>query len=363
MVAFFERPEALSSRLSVSSIKDIIPTESVNGSSKSRIDGVTDWFIPESNVLDGLAYPGPVKIHGDLIAIAEELLATAKAAYEKTNSEANGYSEIRSDYRLTYQGVYMRGHRQQTVDGVIHILRVTNFVKDVSELNMPQDVVDLLCCEEIGRTGGLIIICGRPGHGKSTSCAAFVSERVRRLGGFCLTVEDPPEFPLHGNYSPPRGRIGKIIQVHANGRHFGNDLRDALRCYPSSEQGSMLMLGEVRDADSAAQVLVAAASGQLVFITSHAGSIVSGINRIISLAKREFGDQREATMLLSSSLRAVIYQNLDAGRVSVSPLFSIAPDSEVATIISGGDMRMLATEINRQQSLMKSGTLMKSLLK
>jgi len=307
----------------------------------------TDWFIPENDPSAAVVYPGPVRV-------ADEMLAHAWGLAKITTAR----SQAGSDFRLEYGGVIFRGHRQATIDGFMQILRrISVDLPDVRQLGLPPEVQELLCHRGLGENGGLVLVCGAPGNGKSTTCAAVLMERVRRHGAFCLTVEDPPEFQLHGDHVDRNGRAGKVVQVPARSRHFADDLRDALRCYPANSRGAMLLVGEVRDADTAAQLLQAAVNGQLVFTTLHAGDPVAALERVLTLAKDSLGNDA-ARALLAHSLRAVLRQRLVGGRLQATALFSMAPDSPVAARIKSGNLQMLSSEIQQQASYLTTGTLL-----
>lgn len=322
-----------------------------------ELSGITDWYISEDSPENTLVFPGGHRVPANLAASAAELRRLAMAACYRTD-DSGRVIEILQDYRIHFRDSYLRGHRQRTVDGILHILRVTSsHIPDSRKLGMPLAVRNILCSPEMGDVGGLVIFCGQPGHGKSTSCAAIIMDRVKQYGSFCLAVEDPPEYPLSGDYSAQGGKSGKVIQVHARERSFSDDLRDALRCYPSNSRGSLLLVGEVRDADCAVQVLRAAGNGQLVFMTTHAGDPVMAIERLLSLANGLMKDPKEASALLASSVRAVIHQRLQDGKLTVTPLFSMRADSVVASTIRNGDPRLLSTELNHQQVRLSLGTL------
>lgn len=319
---------------------------------------ISDWYIPEDAPEKSSTYPGPVSVTGETLNAATSLLRLAVHACYLKDLDGR-LLEILSDYRIEFMGRHLRGHRQRTVDGILHILRATpSRTPDSRNLGLPEAIRNLLCNSRFMAAGGLVIVCGQPGHGKSTTCASIVLERVKAYGSFCLTVEDPPEFPLSGEYlAHGDAGPGKIIQVHASAGGFACALRDALRCYPSNVKGSMLLVGEVRDADSAVQVLRAAATGQLVFMTTHAGDPILAIERLLSLANGEINDTKEAAALLASCLRAVVHQRLQSGELTVSALFSASSDSAVAAVIRKNEPRLLSTELARQQVLLSNGML------
>jgi twitching motility protein PilT len=219
----------------------------------------------------------------------------------------------------------------------------------------------MLISKQIAEQGGLVVIAGAAGEGKSTTASAIVMSRVEKFGSFCLTVEDPPEFPLHGDHPAHGGANGKVIQVQVCGASFSEALRDALRCYPSMAPGSMLLVGEVRDGDSAAQMLRAAANGQLVITTLHAADPLIALDRLLALAKTVMGSD-EAKSLLSSALRAVIHQRLTSGKLTINSLFAIGRHNTVGATLLNQDPQMLSTELATQQRLIGTGRLALQLL-
>jgi Tfp pilus assembly pilus retraction ATPase PilT len=286
------------------------------------IHEITDWFIPADALADAVVYPGPREVPQALQPALRRLLELAMLR-----------SQTHSDYAIDLDGVRYRGHRQLTVGGECHVLRrISDTLPRIEKLGMPADVVRAVCHPSFGNSGGLVLVSGATGHGKSTSCAAIIMERVKRHGAFCLTVEDPPEFPMHGNHPAADGRMGKVMQVPADGRSFPNDLRDALRCYPANQAGTMLLVGEIRDASTASLVLSAAVNGHLVFATLHAGELVATLERVLALARGEMGSE-EASTLLGHSLRAVLHQQIVGGRLQMTHLFSSGPASGVCATI------------------------------
>lgn len=317
-------------------------------------DDVTDWYIPEADDQGFLVYPGAVMAEG-------VVLRHAKALQEQIVWRQGQEDDRLKDWRLEYQGAHFRVHRQRTVNGTMYMLRrISTQLPDIKRLGMPAELAALLVRASFGEHGGLVILSGGPGHGKSTTCASVLLERVRTFGYFGLTVEDPPEFPLHGNHEAENGCIGKIVQVPAESDSFAADLRDALRCYPSNMRGSMLMVGEVRDSDTAAQLLRSAVNGQLVFATIHASDAVGALERLLALAKEVMGAE-EAKSLLSHSLRAVLHQRLQHKRLFVDPLISLTQHTSVAGRIKSGQLAQLSTDIQLQATWLRHGRLIENL--
>lgn len=315
-----------------------------------HISEITDWFIPEGDESSTRVYPGARQVSGELLTHAKRI-----GELIRKRKEANSLTR---DYRIEYEGQIMRGHMQATVEGVMHILRrMSRELPSVHVLGLPPEVKRALIDKHFGEHGGLILFTGGAGAGKSTTASAVVTERVINHGAFCLCVEDPPEFMLHGDHHANGGKVGKIIQVPAESSSFSECLRDALRCYPSNTKGSMLFIGEIRDSHTAEQALKAAVNGQLVIATFHASDPIAALERILSMGREHLGSE-VAKSLLAHSIRAVIHQSLTNGSLSSTCLFSMNSQTAVAASISAGQIRLLTTELEQQKVFIEKGLLL-----
>lgn len=135
---------------------------------------------------------------------------------------------------------------------------------------------------------GIIIVCGPTGSGKTTSLYAglsFLNDQSRNI----LTIEDPVEYALEG--------VGQT-QVNAKvGMTFATGLRAILRQDPD-----VVMVGEIRDPETASTAVQASLTGHLVLSTLHTNSAVSTITRLRDMGVEPF--------LLSSTVKAVVAQRL-----------------------------------------------------
>ncbi len=140
---------------------------------------------------------------------------------------------------------------------------------------------------------GLILVCGPTGAGKSTTVASILVDIEKRCGGVLkiLSLEDPPEYVIPG-----------VTQVKVDERNgFSETLSHIFRQDPD-----IIMIGEIRDEESASAALRAALTGHLVFATVHAGNAGEAILRLENL-----GLQRK---LFCPVIRAVVCQELDLTR-------------------------------------------------
>ncbi len=261
-------------------------------------DKISDWYLPANEPLDGWFFPGrvPVRDFQNLYDMATQL---AERSRKRT---ADGYEEfVVKEGDRSY-----RGHRIQTVSGPIFALRrMPSVVPKMENLGLDKSIVEVLLHPHIAKHGGLIIVCGETGQGKSTTLAAVIMARVSRLGAFCLTIEDPPEMPLHGAHG-----AGLCYQTEVRIGAWGDAMRGAMRCYPAIS-GSMLYVGETRDPETAAEVLRAAINGHLVLTTIHANDVSTCIQRFVTLAKGHLASDEEARSVLASALRLVMHQELE----------------------------------------------------
>lgn len=307
-------------------------------------ESITDWYIPEADPASGWVYPGPRIIGQDpnLILIA---IALAEACAEKDAEEFVVHESER---------VY-RGHCMDTIDGRVYSLRkVPNFIPEFSKLGLPAGIKNLLMSPRLS-SGGLVIFAGETGQGKSTSCASFLKSRLEKYGSFCLTLENPPELPLHGFHGSGKSR-GVCIQTDVKTGQFGDALRGAVRCYPT-QGNSILFVGEVRDPETAAEALRIAINGHLVVTSIHGADIISAVKRLMALAVSYPGmGDSEARSVFSSAFRVIIHQKLrDAPpggkKLEAKALFSPDQKSPVANRVREGKLDGLSTEIQQQERL------------
>ncbi|SFV65506.1 Twitching motility protein PilT [hydrothermal vent metagenome] len=152
--------------------------------------------------------------------------------------------------------------------------------------------------EIIKREKGLILVTGPTGSGKSTTLASMLHEINLTERRHIITVEDPVEF-VHKNIKS----LFSQRDVGSNTESFAAALKYALRQDPD-----IILIGEMRDAETIGAALTAAETGHLVFGTLHTNSAPGTINRIIDVFTGE--EQAQIRAQLASSLVAVISQTL-----------------------------------------------------
>ena len=311
----------------------------------------TDWYLPEDDPISGYVYPGPVRIKENAVLI-QRALSLVEMCREKGAEE----------FSLNDGFDSFRGHRIDTIQGYVYSLRkVPNTIPDFSKLGFSGTVQSLMMHKKL-TTGGFVLICGETGQGKSTTCASFIKSRLERFGSFCLTLENPPEAPLHG----PHGPSGMCIQTDVKTGQFGDALRGAVRCYPT-QANNMLFVGEIRDPETAGEALRIAINGHLVVSSIHGADILSSIKRFMSLALSYNNmSEMEARSVFSTALRLVVHQRLKdvqdgSKRLEAKVLFSPSANSPVANRIRQGHIDSLSTDVQQQEELLNRGYLEKLL--
>ncbi len=170
---------------------------------------------------------------------------------------------------------------------VMRILLLDESVKNLDEVGMDAQIIEKFR-RSIKNPNGLILVTGPTGSGKTTSLYAALSE-LNSADKKIITVEDPVEY-----------RLPRLSQVQINdkiGLSFAKVLKSTLRQDPD-----ILLVGEIRDAESAEIALRAAMTGHLVLSTLHTNDAVSTALRLVDMGVDPF--------LVASSLRTVVAQRL-----------------------------------------------------
>ena len=194
-------------------------------------------------------------------------------------------------------------------------------VPNFEQLNMPPGVQRL--AEE---HRGLILVTGATGSGKTTTLAAMIDYMNRTRKQHIITIEDPIEI-LH----PDRGCIVNQREVGLDTESFGQALRRALRQDPDT-----ILIGELRDAETAQTALQAAESGHLVLSTLHTIDAAETVGRMIEFFPPE--KQEVIRSIMAGVLRGVISQRLlpklDGGRVAAVEVMVM--NSRIADLVREG---------------------------
>lgn len=310
-------------------------------------ENFNDIYIPIYNPNQTYVQPGMHFVNnGEKNEMFDGLIELIKSRYNEEIKVG------RYDFSVFYEGDHRRYrcHVNPSINGnYVNARRMPEKAWTLDECFETQDsnvktyLKEYLLSNRLSK-GGLILVCGTPGNGKSTTCAAIVYDRLKKLGGHCNTVEDPVEMPLHGSI----GDKGYCIQREIYGKEsFSEAVRDTLRGYPTNVN-NILLIGEIRDAGTAELVIRAAIDGRLVVSTVHAESVVAAIRQLLSHASKSSLGKDQAEDLLANSLRAVIHQNL-IGKTGLALETLFDTDSVAGSIREGSaNLNQLENEISRQ---------------
>ncbi len=147
-------------------------------------------------------------------------------------------------------------------------------------------------------TKGIILVTGPTGSGKTTTIASMLDHLNTTRNAHIITIEEPIEYVLERKQS-----ILSQKEVPTDTPSFSTGLREAMRQKPD-----ILMVGEIRDFDTADTVLHAGESGHLVLATMHTNNAISAITKLLGFFPQEQRAQRAAS--LSEALVGIIYQHL-----------------------------------------------------
>jgi twitching motility protein PilT len=241
-----------------------------------------------------------IRVRGDMVKlnVAPLIPAQVEQMIMGTMTEAQRVDVVKLqnlDYSFKAPGVgIFRVNVFYQRHGLSFVMRVlTEAPPELEKLNLPP-----ICKAACSYANGLVLVCGPTGSGKSTTLAAMLNYINQTTKGHILTLEDPIEFQ-HDS------KMGMVNQ-RALGTHFptfSSAMKAALR-----EDPDVILIGEMRDAETVALALKAAETGHLVFSTLHTNSAAKTVDRIINTFPAE--EQPQIRTVLSETLKVVISQRL-----------------------------------------------------
>lgn len=202
--------------------------------------------------------------------------------------------------------------RQQRGAGAVFRI-IPSKIMTIEQLSLPSQIRRLTQIR-----GGLILVTGPTGSGKSTTLAAIIDLINDTRKYHIITIEDPIEF-VHSNKQ-------SLIHQREVGNH-ATGFSEALKA-ASREDPDLILVGEMRDLETISMALEAAEKGTIVFGTLHTNNAVKTVDRIINVFPSS--EQEGVRNMLSDCLRAVVAQQLlpkiGGGRcAAIEILFSSAP--------------------------------------
>lgn len=218
-----------------------------------------------------------------------------------------------------------RGHT------ALAIRRLDDSFRTLQQLHLPPQIGELADLRD-----GLVLVTGPTGSGKTTTLATLIHQINLSRPCHIITIEDPVEY-VHGNEQS----LIRQRELYSDVPTFADAVRAALR-----EDPDVILVGEMRDAETIRAAITAAETGHLVFSTLHTGDSVGAIDRMIGVFPAE--EQTSLRHQLSMVLRAVIAQRLlphrnGSGRVPAVEILKIT--TGVAHLIRTGKPQQIYSAI------------------
>ena len=285
-----------------------------------------------------VASPPAVRIDGKIRFLETEALTpsdTLEFATEIMSEKELAAYQDKGDADLAY-GVAGLGRfrvnvlKQRGSVGIV-MRHVKGKILEFTELNLPPALNRV---SELHR--GLVLVTGTTGSGKSTTLASVIDYINQRNRFHIVTLEDPIEF-LHSN----KKSIITQREINIDTKDFYSALRAAMR-----EDPDVILIGEMRDAETFQAAISAAETGHLVFSTLHTTNVMLTIDRIMDMFPSTMHDQIRSQ--LSMQMRACISQRLlpaadGKGRVPAIELMFNNPG--IASLIRENNIKQIPTAI------------------
>jgi len=255
--------------------------------------GGSDLFISND-------FPPSMKAQGTMQPLATQKLTsevTKQLAHALMNDRQREEfaTELECNFAISIPGVArfrVNVFVQQQHTGMV-IRTIPAEIPSFTKLALPEILKEIVMTKR-----GLVLVVGATGSGKSTSLAAMIDHRNSTSPGHIITVEDPVEFVHRSQQSLITHR-----EVGIDTRSWHHALKNTLRQAPD-----VILIGEIRDAETMEHAIAFAETGHLCLGTLHANSANQTIDRIINF----FSEERRNQLLmdLSSNLRAIVSQRL-----------------------------------------------------
>ncbi len=250
-------------------------------------------------------YPPTLRVHGNLELIGDQVLTSDQirrltepvlppavaALFEETKNADCSVSLGAGDSTLRFRAnVYLA--RDAWCACFRHI---PNEIPTLEWLGFPRELAEKL----VGHKNGLVLITGQTGSGKSSSLAALIDLVRHSRAAHILTIEEPIEY-IHeagGTSVVTQREVGRDVESFADGLKYG------LRQDPD-----VILVGEIRDRETAQMAISAAETGHLVLATMHTRDAKGALTRLVDLFPHEAQDDLRTQ--LAMSLRSVVSQHL-----------------------------------------------------
>ncbi len=241
-----------------------------------------------------------IKVDGQLLPVSDKPLSEQEAkelvlSVMREDQQQEFLAHHECNFAITREGLgrfRVSAFVQRGQYGMV-MRRIETRIPEIEELGLPPIIRELAMTKR-----GLVIFVGATGTGKSTSLAAMVGYRNQNSRGHIICIEDPIEFiHEHGKCIVTQREVGMDTES------FDVALKNSLRQAPD-----VIMIGEVRSAETMAQALTFAETGHLCLCTLHANNANQALDRIQSFFPP--AQHGQIWMDLSLNLKAMVAQQL-----------------------------------------------------
>lgn len=313
----------------------------------SRLDEILQhgFDLGASDVHVTVGRPASCRVHGELVAMDQNVLTEADLedicapllAREDVSSKMKEFGE--ADFSYALAGVCrfrVNLFRQQGCLAFV-MRQLPLSIPEAGPLGIPQAVINLTTLKR-----GLVLITGATGSGKSTTLAALLGIINSNYKKHIITVEDPIEYVHAHKQSEVNQR-----EVGVDTKSFANALRAMLR-----EDPDVILVGEMRDAETIEIALTAAETGHLVFSTLHTNSAPSTIDRIIDVFPANKQDQirtQLANVIEGVCCQQLIRRREGKGRIAAHEVMLATP--AIRNLIREGKTFQMASQIQTNKKM------------
>lgn len=261
--------------------------------------------------------PPALRIEGNLSAIAEEPLTgddierevfPALASHAREAYRETGIAD--SSYRVEGVGRFRINLHRERGRAAATVRALPARVPLLEELHLPTGISALA-----NLMRGLVVVGGATGSGKTTTLAALVNAINQREARHIVTIEDPIEYEHRHDKS-----LIEQVEIGVDAPDFPTALRAAMRQAPD-----VIVVGEMRDPETARIALSAAETGHLVFTTLHTTDAASTVSRIADSfpQERQHTVRAEMAMALAAILTQTLIPRRNGGRVPAAELLIV----------------------------------------
>ncbi|MFL6305684.1 MAG: type IV pilus twitching motility protein PilT [Candidatus Sulfotelmatobacter sp.] len=290
-----------------------------NGRDNSQLHGWLERLVAQkgSDLLLVSGAPAAIRTEGVLSTLGESALsgegieaAVLPALAAHAREEYQQYGIADSSYRVEGLGRFRINLHRERGRAAATVRALPSTIPTLEELHLPAGVRALAKLQR-----GLVIIGGATGSGKSTTLAALVNEINRETSRHIVTIEDPIEYEHQHNRS-----VVEQVEIGIDAPDFPTALRAAMRQAPD-----VIVVGEMRDPETARIALSAAETGHLVFTTLHTTDAASTVSRIADSfpQERQHSIRAEIAMALAAMLTQNLLPHRNEGRVPAAELLMV----------------------------------------